>query len=92
VAKDGEQSLEIGSRHEGTIHLLVTGMSMPNMNGGELAQRLAEVRPGMKMLYMSGYMEDSGNGNNGLPPDAVFIQKPFRANALAWKVREVLDG
>ncbi|MGB3399865.1 MAG: ATP-binding protein [Candidatus Deferrimicrobiaceae bacterium] len=92
AAKDGKESLEIGSRHEGTIHLLVTDMSMPNMNGGELAKRLAEARPGMKTLYMSGYMEDSGNGNNGLPPDAVFIQKPFRPDALARKVREVLDG
>ncbi|MDH3238530.1 MAG: ATP-binding protein [Deltaproteobacteria bacterium] len=92
AAKDGKESLEIGSRHEGTIHLLVTDMSMPNMNGGELAQRLAEVRPGMKTLYMSGYMEDSENGNNGLPPDAIFIQKPFRPDALARKVREVLDG
>ncbi|MGA6993698.1 MAG: ATP-binding protein [Candidatus Deferrimicrobiaceae bacterium] len=92
AGKDGKESLEIGSRHEGTIHLLVTDMSMPNMNGGELAQRLAEVRPGMKTLYMSGYLDDSGNGDDGMPPDAIFIQKPFRPGALARKVREVLDG
>jgi len=92
VARDGKESLEIGSRHEGTIHLLVTDMSMPNMNGRELAQRLAEIRPGMKTLYMSGYMEDSGNGNKEPPPEALFIQKPFRPEALARKVREVLDG
>ena len=91
-ARDGKESLEIGSRHEGTIHLLVTDMSMPNMNGRELAQRLAEIRPGMKTLYMSGYMEDSGNGNKELPPEAFFIQKPFRPEAFARKVREVLDG
>jgi len=92
VARDGRESLEIGSRHEGTIHLLVTDMSMPNMNGQELAQRLAEIRPGMKTLYMSGYMEDSGNGNKESLPEALFIQKPFRPEALARKVREVLDG
>ena len=91
-AKDGKESLEIGSRHEETIHLLVTDMSMPNMNGRELAQRLAQIRPGMKTLFMSGYMEDSGNGNKELPPEAFFIQKPFRPDALARKVREVLDG
>jgi signal transduction histidine kinase len=92
VARDGKESLEIGSRHEGTIHLLLTDMSMPNMNGRELAQRLAEMRPGMKTLYMSGYMEDSGNGNKESLPEALFIQKPFRPEALARKVREVLDG
>jgi two-component system cell cycle sensor histidine kinase/response regulator CckA len=92
VARDGKESLEIGSRHEGTIPLLVTDMSMPNMNGRELAQRLAEIRPGLKTLYMSGYMEDSGNGNKESLPEALFIQKPFRPEALARKVREVLDG
>jgi signal transduction histidine kinase len=92
VARDGKESLEIGSRHEGTIHLLVTDMSMPNMNGRELAQRLTGMRPGMKTLYMSGYMEDSGNGNKESLPEALFIQKPFRPEALARKVREVLDG
>ncbi len=92
TARDGKESLEIESRHEGTIHLLVTDMSMPNMNGRELAQRLAEIRPGIKTLYMSGYMEDSGNGNKESLPEALFIQKPFRPEALARKVREVLDG
>ncbi len=91
-ARDGEESLAIGSAHEGTIHLLLTDMMMPKMNGRELARRMEDARPGIKILYMSGYYEDGGNGGGGPHAAAGFIRKPFRPEALAQKVREVLDG
>ncbi len=91
-ARDGRESLETGSTYAGEIHLLVTDVAMPHMPGFELARRLAKIRPGMKTLYMSGYMEDTGNGREELPPGAAFLRKPFRPEALARKVREVLDG
>ena len=91
-ARDGKESIEIGTSHEGPIHLLLTDMGMPHMSGQEVAKRLTEVRPGIKTLFMSGYREDSGNGDEGTYPEACFIQKPFRPDALARKVRELLDG
>jgi len=91
-ARNGEESIEIERTHEGAIHLLVTDMEMPNMNGRVLADRLARIRPGMKTLYMSGFREDPGNGDGGPLPEAAFIQKPFRPEELVRKVREVLDG
>ncbi|MGZ8449198.1 MAG: ATP-binding protein [Candidatus Deferrimicrobiaceae bacterium] len=91
-ARDGNESIEIGTSHEGPIHLLLTDMGMPHMSGQEVAKRLMEVRPGIKTLFMSGYREDSGNGDEGPYPEASFIQKPFRPDALARKVRELLDG
>jgi len=92
AARDGKESIEIGMSHEGPIHLLLTDMGMPHMSGQEVAKRLTEVRPGIKTLFMSGYREDSDNGDEGPYPEACFIQKPFRPDALARKVRELLDG
>lgn len=92
VARDGRESVEIGTSHEGPIHLLLTDMGMPHLNGREVAERLDKVRPGIKTLSMSGYKEDSGNGDEGPYPEACFIQKPFRPETLARKVRELLDG
>ena len=78
-------------RHQGDIDLLVTDVVMPEMNGPALAQRLVAARPGMRILFVSGYAErilplDSSNRNVG------FLGKPFQASALAAKVREMLGG
>jgi signal transduction histidine kinase len=91
-ARDGQESVEIGTSHEGTIDLLLTDMTMPKMDGRDLAKRMEELRPGIKILYMSGYQEDAGNGDREPHPSAAFIRKPFRPDALSQKVREVLDG
>jgi PAS domain S-box-containing protein len=84
-------ALLICEQHEGTIDLLVTDVVMPQMNGRELSDRLTPLRPGMKVLYMSGYTDSvvyqQMDWNSGL----TFIQKPFSPHTLLRKVRELLD-
>jgi len=91
-AQDGEEALRISGRHGGPIHLLVTDMVMPRMRGNDLAERLAPMRPEMKMLYMSGYTDGPvfSKGENG--KGRAFMQKPFGPGVLTSKVREVLDS
>ena len=86
------EALEIGERHKERIHLLLTDVVMPQMNGMELAEHLALIHPETKILYMSGYTDDAVVRNGLLGPGTVLLQKPFTADALACKLREVLDG
>jgi DNA-binding response OmpR family regulator len=91
-AADGAVAMQIAVAHEGTIHLLLTDVIMPGMNGAELAQRISEIRPNVKILYMSGYTENV-IGHNGTLNDGVrLLQKPFNLRDLKSKVREVLDA
>src|SRR2546428_2824397 len=92
AACDGLEAIEICKRHEGLIHLMLSDVVMPQMGGRELAQRLATVRPDMKVLYMSGYTSNAIVHHGILDPGTLFIQKPFTPDSLARKVREVLDG
>lgn len=91
-AKDGADAIRISQRHEGPIHLMVTDVVMPGMSGRELAHRLASQRPKMKVLYMSGYTDNAIVHHGVLDPGTGFIQKPFGADDLAHKLRDVLDG
>ena len=81
-------ALEIVRGHEGPIHLLLTDIVMPEMEGPELASRLLALRPETPVLYMSGYADAAER--LGLAGDRRFIQKPFTPDALARKVREAL--
>ena len=90
-ARHGAEALEISSRHQGPIHLMVTDVVMPQMSGRELAQRLAPLRPDMRVLYMSGYTDDAIVRHGVLGAGMAFLSKPFTPDALAVKVREVLD-
>ena len=90
VASDPARAIEAARGREGAIHLLLTDISMPSMNGGELARRVKELRPEIRVLYMSGYSAD-GMGDRGVPePGALLILKPFSQEALARKLREAL--
>jgi PAS domain S-box-containing protein len=77
--------------HPGDIHLLITDVVMPGMNGRELAEKLSAIRPNLKCLYMSGYTADLIAHRGILDEGVNFIQKPFGSDVLAAKVRQVLD-
>ncbi len=89
-ARHGDEALAICERHSEAIHLMLTDVVMPGMNGRELAERLARLRPETKVLYMSGYTDNAIVLHGVLNGRAVFLQKPFTPDALARKVREVL--
>src|SRR5262249_14352970 len=91
-ARHGAEAIEISERHRGPIHLMVTDVVMPQMSGRELAQRLLPVRPDMRVLYMSGYTDDAIVRHGVLGAGMAFLSKPFTPEALAVKVREVLDA
>jgi CheY-like chemotaxis protein len=88
-AADGAEALAVASNHPGKISLLLSDIVMPQMNGPQLARRLRELRPGLKVLYMSGYSEPSIEAELG--PGNATIQKPFSPSAIAERVREILD-
>jgi CheY-like chemotaxis protein len=87
----GEEALALSAQHQGLIHLLMTDMVMPGMNGPALVKQLAASRPGLKVLYTSGYSAEIIERQGELAPGTVFLQKPFQAEALLLKVREALD-
>ncbi len=91
-AADGAVAVQIAVAHEGVIHLLLTDVIMPGMNGRELAQRISEIRPNVKVLYMSGYTENVIGRNGTLDAGVRLLQKPFTLRDLKSKVREVLDS
>jgi two-component system cell cycle sensor histidine kinase/response regulator CckA len=91
-ACDGQESIEMASAHDGPMHLLVTDVVMPNLSGKELAERLMVMRPGLRVLFMSGYSDEAIARHGELTPGAVFLQKPVVPEALALAVRTILDA
>lgn len=92
AAGDGVEALETAASRSGPIHLLITDVVMPGMGGRDLAKRIGERFPGIRVLYMSGYTERGIVRQGELDPGSAFLQKPFRVEDLARKVREVLDA
>ena len=89
---DTIQALEIASDSREHIDLLLTDMVMPKMNGAELAERVGLLRPGIKVLFMSGYTDRAIRLQDRLAPDAMFLQKPFTPKMLTAKIRELIRG
>ena len=78
--------------HSGRIHLLLTDLILPGVNGREIAKRVCSLRPEVKVLFMSGYTDDAMVHRHGFDRSVAFLPKPFSSATLATKVREVLDG
>lgn len=91
TAADGTEALQVARDHVGPIHLLLTDVVMPGMNGRVLAEQLTPRQPGMKVVYMSGYTDSFIAGHGVLEPGTHLIHKPFTAEVLTQKVRELLD-
>jgi YesN/AraC family two-component response regulator len=91
-AENGAEGLRVIERHEGPIDLLVTDVVMPEMSGSALAERAAQLRKGLCVLYMSGYTDHAIERHGVLAPGTHFIAKPFTAGDLARRVRDTLDS
>jgi len=91
-AVDGADALLKSRKYEGVIHLLLTDVVMPNMNGGELYARLAKIRPGICVVFMSGYTDDILGQQEVQGAKTFFLQKPFKMNDLLKTVQEALLG
>jgi two-component system cell cycle sensor histidine kinase/response regulator CckA len=89
-ASDGADALLIAEMHQGNIDLIVTDVVMPRINGPELVKKLLQLRPGVKVLYMSGYAESFLKKSTELPPDLIYLQKPFPMTTLLNMMRELL--
>jgi signal transduction histidine kinase len=89
-AHDGIEALNLAEDYDAGIHLLVTDVIMPHMNGHELAQKLSRLRPEMKVLYVSGYSDNDIGDHGTLDPRYELLEKPFTPQTLARKIREVI--
>jgi len=91
VAASGGEAVRLAGRHGGPIHLLITDVVMPQMSGRETAERLKTMRPGMHVLYVSGYTETTIARGGKLESGEIFLQKPFTPRALMRQIRDLLD-
>ena len=89
-ASNGNAALALAARHSDTIHLVITDIVMPGLSGHELVEQLLPARPGVKVLYLSGYAQDAFATPLASDAQKAFLQKPFTLQALSRKVREVL--
>ncbi|MFH2064365.1 MAG: response regulator [Pseudomonadota bacterium] len=85
------EAMLVAEQYQGSIHLLVTDVVMPQMNGRDLWKKIAAVRPEIRTLYMSGYTSNVIAHHGVLEEGFHFLQKPFSIHTLAAKVRDVLD-
>jgi CheY-like chemotaxis protein len=90
-ASNAPEAVRISNDFAGPIHILLTDVVMPEVSGRELADQLRQLRPEMRLLYMSGYTEDTIVHHGVLTSDVGFLQKPFTPDLLLRKVRETLD-
>jgi PAS domain S-box-containing protein len=91
VARSGAEAVEIAAKHAGAIQIMVTDVIMPGMTGPKIAELVAPTRPEMKVLFMSGYSDESVTRHGLVGPGRAFLSKPFGPDVLLRRVRESLD-
>ncbi len=89
-AANGQAALTLAASHSDPIHLVITDVVMPGLNGHELVHQLLPARPGLKVLYLSGYAQDAFPSTAAVDSQKTFLQKPFTLQSLSRKVREIL--
>jgi PAS domain S-box-containing protein len=92
AASNGDEGLRVCRQHVDPIHLIITDIVMPGLSGYEVIESISLLRPGIKLICMSGYTDETITGCRHLDLGAAFLQKPFTPDALVRKVREVLDA
>ena len=90
-AGDSEKALEIARTHEGPIHLLMTDVVLPKMSGRVVAEKLTELHPATKVLFVSGYTDDVIVRHGILNEGVAFLEKPYTRESLTSKIRTMLD-
>jgi PAS domain S-box-containing protein len=90
-ARDGLEAIKIARLFDGSIHLLLTDIMTPKLNGPALARRVTRLHPGIRVLFMTGHAEPDATLHENVPPDSECLQKPFHRDALIRKVRQTLD-
>jgi CheY-like chemotaxis protein len=89
---NGSEALREVEGQDVTIDIVITDLVMPGMGGSDLSRALADIRPGIKVLFMSGYTADTVLRNGRFEAGTAFLQKPFTKDSLARKVRATLDS
>jgi len=92
LAGDGREALTIVNSHPGRIDMLLSDVAIPHLSGRQLAEQVQSMRPGIRVLFMSGYTNDEVLRRGVLAAHMAFLQKPFTPQALAARVRAELDG
>jgi CheY-like chemotaxis protein len=92
AAASGAAALEIAAQHQGSLQLVLTDMVMPGMGGRELATRLTEIRPDIRIVYTSGYTDDAILRRHALEASDHFLSKPYTVVELTRRIRKVLDA
>ena len=92
AADSPSEALRLAEVHQGEIHLLLTDVVMPEMNGRDLAQKIKDMNPDLEVLYMSGYTANVIAHHGVLDEGINFIQKPFARGDLSIRIREILDS
>jgi len=90
-ASNPDEAISAFREHRGPIHLLLTDVVMPRMNGPDLAKHLRSLRPEMKVLYVSGYTDNTAILHGALESGKSFLEKPFSTDTLLRRIREILD-